>query len=62
MAFHGGFLGVIIAVILFCRANDLSLMSIADLVAVSTPPGLLFGRAANFVNRAMGRPTEVHGE
>ena len=60
MAFHGGFLGVIIAVILFCRANDLSLMATADLVAVSTPPGLLFGRVANFVNAELwGRPTEV---
>ena len=37
MAFHGGFIGVIVAVILFCRANKLSLLSTADLIAVSTP-------------------------
>ena len=61
MAFHGGFIGVITAVILFCSANKLLLWSTADLIAVSTPPGLLFGRVANFVNGELwGRPTEVY--
>ena len=39
MAFHGGFLGVIVAVIMFCWANKLVLWSTADLIAISTPPG-----------------------
>jgi phosphatidylglycerol:prolipoprotein diacylglycerol transferase len=61
MAFHGGFIGVIAAVILFCRSNKLPLWSTADLIAVSTPPGLLFGRVANFINVELwGRPTEVY--
>lgn len=61
MAFHGGFLGVLIAIIFFCYANKLSLWSTADLIAVSTPPGLFFGRLANFINAELwGRPTEVH--
>jgi len=61
MAFHGGFIGVIAAVILFCSANKLPLWSTADLIAVSTPPGLLFGRVANFINAELwGRPTEVY--
>ena len=61
MAFHGGFIGVIAAVILFSRANKLPLWPTADLIAVSTPPGLLFGRGANFVNAELwGRPTEVY--
>ena len=61
MAFHGGFVGVIVAVILFCRANKLSLWPTADLIAVSTPPGLLFGRVANFINAELwGRPTEIY--
>ena len=61
MAFHGGFIGVIAAVILFSRANKLLLWSTADLIAVSTPPGLLFGRVANFINAELwGRPTEVY--
>ena len=60
MAFHGGFVGVVIAVILFSRAYFTPLWSTADLVALSTPPGLLFGRIANFVNAELwGRPTEV---
>ena len=61
MAFHGGFVGVIAAVILFSRANKLLLWSTADLIAVSTPPGLFFGRVANFINAELwGRPTEVY--
>ncbi len=61
MAFHGGFIGVIVAVILFCKANKLHLWPTADLIAVSTPPGLLFGRVANFINAELwGRPTEVY--
>ena len=61
MAFHGGFVGVIVAVILFCWANKLALWPTADLIAVSTPPGLFFGRVANFINAELwGRPTEVY--
>ena len=60
MSFHGGFLGVIIAVIWFCRHNGIPLMSAADLIAVATPPGLLLGRVANFINAELwGRPTDV---
>ena len=60
MAFHGGFLGVIVAVVLFCWANGVMLWPTADLIAVSTPPGLFFGRVANFINAELwGRPTEV---
>ncbi len=60
MAFHGGFIGVILAVIIFCYLNKISLWSTADLIAVSTPPGLLFGRVANFINAELwGRPTDL---
>jgi phosphatidylglycerol:prolipoprotein diacylglycerol transferase len=60
MAFHGGFIGVILAVLVFCRANKLALWCTADLIAISTPPGLLFGRVANFINAELwGRPTDV---
>ncbi len=59
MAFHGGFLGVCMAVFIYCKANSIPLWSGADLIAVSSPPGLLFGRLANFVNGELwGRPTE----
>lgn len=60
MAFHGGLIGVVLAVIIFCWANKISLWSTADLVAVSTPPGLFFGRVSNFINAELwGRPTEL---
>jgi phosphatidylglycerol---prolipoprotein diacylglyceryl transferase len=60
MAFHGGFLGVVIAVVWFCRRHDLRLMSVADALALATPTGLLFGRLANFINGELwGRPAEV---
>ena len=42
MSFHGGFIGVIIAVLTFCRRNQLMIWSTADLIAVSTPPGLFW--------------------
>ena len=37
MAFHGGFLGVVFAVIFYCRANSIPLWSGADLIAVASP-------------------------
>ena len=60
MAFHGGFLGVVFAVIFYCRANSIPLWSGADLIAVASPPGLFFGRVANFINAELwGRPTDM---
>ena len=60
MSFHGGFIGVIFAVIYFAKLNDVNLISLADLVAIASPPGLLFGRVANFINAELwGRPTDM---
>ena len=60
MSFHGGFLGVVLAVALFSWRRHVPLGSLADIVAVSTPFGLLFGRLANFVNGELwGRPADV---
>ena len=60
MSFHGGFLGVILGVVLFCRNRGLPLLQVGDAVALVAPPGILFGRLANFVNGELwGRPTEV---
>ena len=58
MAFHGGFIGVVIAVFAFCKFHGIPLASTADLIAISTPPGLLLGRVANFINAELwGKPT-----
>jgi phosphatidylglycerol:prolipoprotein diacylglycerol transferase len=59
MAFHGGFLGVIIAILLYCRKHGLKVWRVLDYVAVVTPIGLFLGRLANFVNGELwGRVTD----
>lgn len=50
MAFHGGALGVIVAIILFARQRGLNLFAIGDVVCCAVPIGLFFGRIANFIN------------
>ena len=50
MSFHGGALGVTIAILWFCRRNAIPLLGFADRVAVCVPIGLGLGRIANFVN------------
>ncbi|SFO46835.1 Prolipoprotein diacylglyceryl transferase [Cohaesibacter marisflavi] len=60
MSFHGGFLGVTLAMILFARAKSISLLSMFDLVAMAAPIGLFFGRIANFINSELwGLPTSL---
>jgi len=50
MSFHGGLIGVVVALVLFCRNRKLDLLKVGDLVAATTPIGLFFGRIANFIN------------
>ena len=60
MSFHGGFLGVVIAGIAFCRLNKLSMLSTGDMMAMVAPIGLLLGRVANFINAELwGRATDL---
>lgn len=60
MSFHGGFIGVILGVVFYCRAKDLPLLQVSDAVALAAPAGLFFGRIANFINGELwGRPTDV---
>jgi len=60
MSFHGGAIGVILAVIFFSRKHRLELMRVADIVAVVSPVGLFAGRIANFINGELwGRTTDV---
>lgn len=57
MAFHGGLLGVVVAAWIFAQRNGIPKLSAADCLAIATPPGLLLGRLANFVNAELwGRP------
>lgn len=60
MSFHGGLAGMLIAGALFSRQVGVSLLRLADMVAVGAPIGIFFGRMANFVNAELwGRVTDV---
>lgn len=50
MSFHGGCLGVVVAVVLFCRRQGIPLLGFSDRLAVVVPIGLGLGRVANFIN------------
>ncbi|MFO1185146.1 MAG: prolipoprotein diacylglyceryl transferase [Bauldia sp.] len=58
MSFHGGFVGTVVALVLFARRRRLPLWSLIDVIATVVPYGLFFGRLANFVNGELwGRPS-----
>jgi phosphatidylglycerol:prolipoprotein diacylglycerol transferase len=60
MSFHGGFLGCVLAVVLFALRRRISILSLGDLTCGVAPIGLLLGRIANFINAELwGRPTDV---
>lgn len=60
MAFHGGFLGVILALLFFSRVRSIPLLALSDIVAAAAPIGLFLGRIANFINGELyGRITDV---
>src|ERR1700692_3288977 len=60
MSFHGGFLGCVAAVILFCRKNDIPILSLGDITTAVGPIGLFLGRLANFINSELwGRPADA---
>ena len=50
MSFHGGFMGCVFAVFLFCWKRGLSVLSLGDITCAVGPIGLLLGRLANFIN------------
>ena len=59
MSFHGGLLGVIIAIWLFSRLRKYPWIAIGDIVACTAPIGLCLGRIANFINGELyGRVTD----
>ena len=60
MSFHGGALGVILAILLFTRVRALPVFAFSDIICAAVPIGLLFGRIANFINGELfGRETDV---
>jgi phosphatidylglycerol:prolipoprotein diacylglycerol transferase len=60
MSFHGGLLGVAIALWLFSRKSGKSFLEIGDFIAPLVPIGLGAGRIGNFINGELwGRVTDM---
>jgi phosphatidylglycerol---prolipoprotein diacylglyceryl transferase len=60
MSYHGGLLGVILAMVLFARKRGIHVWSMFDTVAAAVPFGLGLGRITNFINSELwGRTTDV---
>ena len=60
MSFHGGLIGVVITSKLFAKKHKINQFIFLDLVAMSAPIGIFFGRIANFINSELyGRATDL---
>ena len=60
MSFHGALIGIIVVTYLFSKKNEINTFYLLDLVALSSPIGIFFGRISNFINSELyGRETEV---
>ncbi len=59
MAFHGGLIGVILALVIFCRKYKCNIFDLLDFIAPMVPIGLGAGRLGNFINGELwGRVTD----
>ena len=60
MSFHGGLIGVLVAMGVFARLQKLRYFEVADFTAVLVPIGLFTGRIGNFINGELwGKPTDL---
>jgi phosphatidylglycerol---prolipoprotein diacylglyceryl transferase len=60
MSFHGGLIGVMIAMWWFARTRGRRFFAVADFVAPLVPPGIAFGRIGNFINGNLwGGPSDL---
>ncbi len=60
MSFHGGLIGVLLAIAWVARRHHLDLVRVGDYVAVNVPFGMMLGRLANFVNGELwGKPSDA---
>jgi len=59
MSYHGGALGLLIAIIYYCRKHQIDLWRFIDLICPAIPLGYTFGRIGNFINGELyGRLTD----
>ena len=60
MSFHGGLIGVILSCVIFGKKYKINSFIFLDLVSLSAPIGIFFGRIANFINSELyGRATDL---
>jgi len=60
MSFHGGFLGVLVALWVFARHRGRPWLSVTDFIGPLVPTGLMLGRIGNFINGELpGRATTI---
>lgn len=60
MSFHGGLIGVAVSAWLFTRAKRFDFLTLTDMLVLTAPLGLVFGRIGNFINGELyGRVTDV---
>ncbi len=60
MSFHGGLIGVIVAMWFYAHKIHRSLLTLTDFIAPVVPVGLAAGRVGNFINGELwGRVTEM---
>jgi phosphatidylglycerol:prolipoprotein diacylglycerol transferase len=60
MAFHGGLIGVLLAIWYYAHRFKISFLTVADLCAAFAPGGVFLVRIGNFINQEhWGRPTDV---
>ena len=59
MSFHGGFIGVLISIIYFCKKNKINFFEVSDFIVRLVPIGLFTGRIGNYINGELwGKPTD----
>jgi phosphatidylglycerol:prolipoprotein diacylglycerol transferase len=60
MAFHGGLMGVVVAMVVYARTHGRKIADVFDFVAPLPAIGLMAGRIGNFINGELwGKPTDV---
>jgi len=60
MSYHGGLIGAVVAVVLYCRRKGWSILEWGDRIVAAVPLGYTFGRLGNFINGELyGRVTSA---